>query len=47
LSATVWIQERGDHQLVRAKLEPSKDDSVEMVFSNWNVSVIVDKPAAG
>jgi lipoprotein LprG len=47
LSATVWIQERGDHQLVRAKLEPSKDDSVEMVFSNWNVSVIVDMPAAG
>jgi lipoprotein LprG len=45
MPATVWIQERGDHQLVQAKLEPSKDDSIEMVFSNWNVPVIVDKPA--
>lgn len=42
---TVWIQERGDHQLVQAKLEPGKDDSIEMIFSNWNVPVTVDKPA--
>jgi lipoprotein LprG len=45
MPATVWVQERGDHQLVQAKLEPSKDDSIEMVFSNWNVPVVVDKPA--
>lgn len=47
MPATVWIQERGDHQLVQAKLEPSKDDSIEMVFSDWNVPVVVDKPAGG
>jgi lipoprotein LprG len=41
----VGIQERGDHQLVQAKLEPGKDDSIEMIFSNWNVPVTVDKPA--
>lgn len=45
MSATVWIQESGDHRLVQASLEPSKDDSVQMSFSNWNVPVTVDKPA--
>lgn len=44
MSSTVWIQESGDHQLVQATVEPSKDDSVQMSFSNWNVPVIVDKP---
>jgi lipoprotein LprG len=41
---TVWIQESGDHQLVQVKLEPSKDGSVQMVFSNWNAPVTIDKP---
>ncbi|MGH3967237.1 MAG: LppX_LprAFG lipoprotein, partial [Mycobacterium sp.] len=45
MSCTVWIQESGDHQLVQANLEPSKDDSIEMSFSKWNVPVTVDKPA--
>jgi lipoprotein LprG len=40
----VWIQESGDHQLVQVKLEPSKDGSVQMVFSNWNAPVTIDKP---
>lgn len=44
MAATVWIQESGDHQVVQANLEPGKDDSVEMVFSDWNVPVIVGKP---
>jgi lipoprotein LprG len=47
MPATVWIQERGDHQLVQAKLEPTKDDSIEMVFSSWNVPVTVGKPPEG
>jgi lipoprotein LprG len=47
MPATVWIQERGDHQLVQTKLEPSKDNSIEMVFSNWNVLVTVGKPPEG
>jgi lipoprotein LprG len=47
MPATVWIQESGDHQLVQAKLEPSKDSSIEMSFSNWNVPVTVDKPVGG
>lgn len=45
MSTTVWIQESGDHQLVQAMLGPSKDDYIEMFFSNWNVPVTVDKPA--
>lgn len=45
MSCTVWIQENGDHQLVRAKLEPAKSDSIEMVLSKWNAPVAVDKPA--
>jgi lipoprotein LprG len=45
LSSTVWIQERGDHQLVAAELKQNKDDSIQMVFSNWNAPVTVDKPA--
>lgn len=45
MSATVWIQEGGAHQLVRATLEQSGDDSVQMTLSNWNAPVIVGKPA--
>ncbi|PQM47637.1 Lipoarabinomannan carrier protein LprG [Mycobacterium talmoniae] len=47
MSTTVWIQESGDHQLVKAKLEPSKDNAIEMVLSNWNVPVTIDKPTTG
>lgn len=45
MACTVWIQESGDHQLVRATLEPGKDDSIQMTLSNWNIPVTVDKPA--
>lgn len=44
LPCTVWIQERGDHQVVEAKLAPGKDESIQMTFSNWNAPVKVDKP---
>jgi lipoprotein LprG len=45
MMVTVWIQESGDHQLVKTKLEPGKDSSIEMGLSKWNAPVIVDKPA--
>lgn len=45
MSATVWVQESGDHQLVQLELDPSDDDSIQMVFSNWNAPVTVNHPA--
>ncbi len=44
MPATVWIQEGGDRQVVEVSLEPSKGNFVEMVFSDWNEPVIVEKP---
>lgn len=44
MPCTVWIQEGGDHQAVEVELKPTKDDSVQMVFSDWNVPVSVAKP---
>lgn len=44
IQSTVWVEEGGDHQVVRLDLEPTKDDTVETVFSKWNESVTVDKP---
>jgi lipoprotein LprG len=44
MPSTVWIQESGDHQLVQAKLGPSKDDFVQMALSKWNAPVTVNKP---
>lgn len=43
-SCTVWIQETGDHQLVRLKLSSGGDDAVQMTFSNWDEPVTVGKP---
>lgn len=45
LPFTVWIQEDGDHNLVRAKLDPSSDSAIAMTLSNWNAPVTVEKPA--
>lgn len=45
MPCTVWIQEDGDHQLVRAKLEQSPGNTIQMDLSNWNAPVTVDKPA--
>ncbi len=45
MPAIVWIQENGDHQLVRAQLEPTDDTSIQMTLSNWNAPVTVEKPA--
>ena len=45
MPCTVWIQEEGDHQLVQAQLEPSKGNMVQMVLSQWNAPVSIEKPA--
>jgi len=42
--ATAWIREDGNHDLVQAKLEPSKDNSIQMTLSKWNEPVTVEKP---
>jgi lipoprotein LprG len=44
MPATVWIQEGGDRQVVEVSLEPSKGNFVQMVFSDWNKPVTVEKP---
>lgn len=45
MPCTVWIQEGGEHQLVRAELAPGGDDAVLLTLSNWNAPVTVAKPA--
>ena len=42
--ATAWIREDGNHELVRAKLEPTPGNSVQMTLSKWNEPVTVEKP---
>ena len=42
--ATVWIREDGNHDLVRAELEPSSGNTIQMTLSNWNQPVSVEKP---
>ena len=44
--ATAWIAEDGDHALIRAKLDPSEGNSVQMTLSDWGKTVTVTKPAA-
>jgi lipoprotein LprG len=45
LPATVWIQADDPHQLVKATLEQSSGNSVEMSLSDWDKPVTVEKPA--
>lgn len=42
--STVWIQESGDHQLVRANLEKSSGNSAQVTLSKWGEQVQVTKP---
>lgn len=42
--ATVWIQENGEHELVRASLQKSKGNAVQMTLSQWGETVQVSKP---
>jgi lipoprotein LprG len=44
MPSTVWIQEGGDRQVVEVSLEPSKGNFVQLVFSDWNEPVTVEKP---
>lgn len=43
--STAWIREDGNHELVRAKLDPSQGNSVEMTLSEWGKTVDIKKPA--
>jgi lipoprotein LprG len=42
---TAWIREDGNHELVQAKLDLTKDSSLTMTSSDWGKSVTVTKPA--
>lgn len=42
--ATVWIQENGEHELVRASLQKSAGNAVQMTLSKWGETVQVSKP---
>jgi lipoprotein LprG len=44
LPGTAWIREDGNHELVRAELEQSSGNSVQMTLSKWNDPVTVEKP---
>lgn len=44
MPATVWVQEGGHRQVVEVRLEPSKGNFVQVVFSDWNKPVTVEKP---
>ncbi|MCW2686291.1 MAG: lprG [Mycobacterium sp.] len=41
---TAWIRQDGNHELMRAKLEPSQGTSVQMTLSDWGKTVAVTKP---
>ncbi|BBZ04728.1 lipoarabinomannan carrier protein LprG [Mycolicibacterium chitae] len=41
---TAWIENGGDHNLVRAQIEPTGDSSIELTLSKWNEPVTVTKP---
>jgi lipoprotein LprG len=43
--ATAWIREDGNHDLVRASVETSPGNVIEMTLSNWGQPVSVTKPA--
>ncbi|BBZ66978.1 lipoarabinomannan carrier protein LprG [Mycolicibacterium insubricum] len=45
IDSTVWISPDGDHNLVRAKISPNANTSVQVTLSNWNKPVTVTKPA--
>lgn len=43
--ATAWIREGGDHDLVKASVETSPGNTIDMTLSNWNQPVTVSAPA--
>jgi lipoprotein LprG len=42
---TAWIEKNGEHKLVRVKIEPAADQSIQMTLSEWNKPVTVTRPA--
>lgn len=47
LPATVWIEKDAPNQLVRAELEQSAGNTVQLTLSEWDKPVTVTKPAVG
>jgi lipoprotein LprG len=43
--ATAWIREDGAHDLVKASVETSPGNSIDMTLSDWNKPVTVSPPA--
>lgn len=44
MPGTAWIENGGEHNLVRAEIEPSDDSSIQLTLSKWNEPVTVTKP---
>lgn len=44
VAGTAWIEKDGDHNLVRARLEPSTGNAIQMTLSDRNKPVTVAKP---
>ena len=42
--ATSWIREDGNHDLVRASVETSPGNTIDITLSNWNQPVTVSAP---
>lgn len=45
LQSTVWIQADAPHQLVRAIVEQSEGNTIQLTLSEWDKPVTVTKPA--
>ena len=43
--ATAWIREDGDHDLVKASVQTTPGNTIDMTLSNWNQPVTVSAPA--
>jgi lipoprotein LprG len=42
--ATAWMREDGDHDLVKAEVQISPGNLIDMTLSDWNKPVTVNKP---
>jgi lipoprotein LprG len=43
--ATAWIREDGEHDLVKAEIQTSPGNTIDITLSNWNQPVTVTPPA--
>jgi lipoprotein LprG len=42
--ATAWIREDGNHDLVKAEVQISPGNLIDMTLSDWNKPVTINKP---